>query len=265
MMVKKHILLFFLLLFSLVAQAETLVLIQGYQAKGGDWRDSGVTGALTRSGWVNGGHIRLGARPVTPSAPHFYTVELTTDAPMMYQLEQLKSHIDNLTRDRSGESLTLVGHSAGGVLGRLFMVSYPEAGVGALITFSSPHLGTESAELGMMLGQSPLGMASRMLGRKHDLLGRSQGLFFDLSREQPGNLLFWLNRQEHPPARYISVVRDDRQFWMGDMVVPIWSQDMNQVYALRGRVMTIPSDGGHSITSEDGVLLLRILNNLRIS
>lgn len=264
---KKIILLTFLLLVIAppAVTAETLILIQGYQAKAIDWRDSGVTAALSRAGWVDGGHLRSGAAPRNPVPPHFYTVELTTEAQLLKQLEELSSHIQRITKGREGETLILVGHSAGGVLGRLYMVKHPESGVAALITFSSPHLGTESAEMGMMLGQSPMGMISRMLGEENDLLGRSQGLFFDLVRERPGSLLFWLNRQPHPQARYISVVRDERLSWFGDMVVPVWSQDMNQVYSLRGRAITVPTSGGHSLTEEDGRLLVRILRRLRVS
>ena len=254
-----------LLLVALAAKAETIVLIQGYQAKGADWRNSGITVELTRAGWADGGHIRSGSVPAKPVSPHFYTVELTTEAQLLKQLEELSSHIQRITKGREGETLILVGHSAGGVLGRLFMVKHPEPGVATLITFSSPHLGTESAEMGMMLGQSPMGMISRMLGEENDLLGRSQGLFFDLVRERPGSLLFWLNRQPHPQARYISVVRDERLSWFGDMVVPVWSQDMNQVHVLRGRAITIPTSGGHSLTEEDGQLLVRILRRLRVS
>ena len=77
--------------------------------------------------------------------------------------------------------------------------------------------------------------------------------------------IFWLNRQAHPQARYLSVVRDERLSWFGDLVVPVWSQDMNQVYALRGRALTIPTSGGHSITAEDGELLVRLLRRLRLS
>lgn len=261
----KITLLITLLLTALAARAEMIILIQGYQAKGADWRDSGITTELTRAGWVDGGHLRRGAVPSNPASPYFYTVELSTEAQLLHQLEELSGHIQRITEGREGETLILVGHSAGGVLGRLYMVRHPESDVSALITFSSPHLGTESAEMGMMLGQSPMGMITRMLGQENDLLGRSQGLFFDLVRERPGSLLFWLNRQPHPQARYISVVRDDRLSWFGDMVVPVWSQDMNQVHSLRGRAVTVPTGGGHGLTSEDGQLLVRILRRLRVS
>lgn len=248
------------------ASAETLVLIQGYQAKGADWRSSGISEALMAAGWLDGGQISLAATSLAvPPGPRFFTVELTTEAQLLRQMEQLEAHIGKLKAARPGESLILVGHSAGGVLGRLYMVRHPQEQIAALITFASPHLGTESAELGLALSQSPLGWASALLGREYDLLGRSEGLFFDLVRERPGSLLFWLNRQPHPPARYVSVVRDESLSWVGDLVVPVWSQDMNQVIQLRGRAITIPTAGNHGLERKDGELLLRILRRLRSS
>ncbi|MCB1860034.1 MAG: hypothetical protein KDI63_17320 [Gammaproteobacteria bacterium] len=252
-------------LLPLQSTAETLVLVQGYQAKGDDWRSPGIMNALLQAGWRDGGQLGEGSAslPVV-RGPRFFTVDLITDAPLMHQLAQLQEYMAQIRNDYPEESLILAGHSAGGVLGRLYMVQNPTSGVAALITFASPHLGTETAELGIVLGNSPLGWASRWLGA-NDLLGRSQGLFFDLIRERPGSLLFWLNRQPHPVARYISVVRDEERSWVGDLIVPVWSQDMNQVYELRGRAVSIPSAGTHGLNDEDGRLLVRILSRLRHS
>ncbi|MCB1850051.1 MAG: hypothetical protein KDI83_04575 [Gammaproteobacteria bacterium] len=263
---KRSVLLGLLLVAALSVRSETIILIQGYQAKGADWRSSGITTSLAAAGWQDGGQITLSEAPLEiPPGARFFTVELTTDAQLLRQAEQLQRHVGRVTAARPGESLILVGHSAGGVLGRLFMVQHPKEPVTALITFASPHLGTESAELGLALSQSPLGWASALLGKEYDLLGRSEGLFFDLVRERPGSLLFWLNRQPHPPARYISVVRDERLSWVGDLVVPVWSQDMNQVEQLRGRAISIASSGNHSLERSDAELLLRILRRLRSS
>ncbi len=105
-------------------------------------------------------------------------------------------------------------------------------------------------------------MFTRFLG-PDDALNRSQGIYYDLIRERPGSLLYWLNHQPHPPARYISIVRSADLSWIGDMVVPEWSQDMNRVYALRGRARAIPSSGGHGLEQEDGKRLVHILERLR--
>ena len=158
----------------------------------------------------------------------------------------------------------MVGHSAGGVLARLYLVRQPDSGVDALITIASPHLGTGSAELGAMAGQSPLAWVAPLLGG--DTFNRSQSLFQDLVRERPGSLLFWLNRQPHPRARYIAIVRDDDSLLgLGEVIVPTWSQDMNNVYALRGWVRTITVPAGHNLEETDGRLLARILRYLQSS
>ena len=75
----------------------------------------------------------------------------------MMQHRYLEQYLDVIRNLYPHESLLLVGHSAGGVLGRLYMVTHPDKPVGVLITIASPHLGTESAEIGVMAGDSPLG------------------------------------------------------------------------------------------------------------
>lgn len=45
------------------------------------------------------------------------------------------------------KEIVLVGHSAGGVIARLFATHYPDSGVTKVITVASPHLGAEAAHL----------------------------------------------------------------------------------------------------------------------
>jgi pimeloyl-ACP methyl ester carboxylesterase len=45
------------------------------------------------------------------------------------------------------KDIVLVGHSAGGVIARLFATSYPDAGVTKVIAVASPHAGAEAAKL----------------------------------------------------------------------------------------------------------------------
>lgn len=260
-----------LMLLSFQTAAAAMVLVQGYLSDGQAWRQSGVVSALLEAGWVDGGHLVNGPQGIrrfggsrTPAARRFYTVAFDSEAPLLVQERQFAPYINEIRSRHAGESLYLVGHSAGGVLARLYMVQHPEVRISALITFASPHLGTASAEAGLLAGQSLLGWMAPLFGAED--LNRSQGLYYDLAREQNGNLLYWLNRQPHPPARYFAVVRREGGFFgMGDLVVPPWSQDMNNVAALRGRAVTLRVDGPHNLLPADGRLLLDILMQLQRS
>lgn len=260
-----------LMLLPLHGAAEAMVLVQGYLGDGDAWRRSGVTRALLEAGWVDGGLLvngpqgirRRGGSPL-PAPRRFYTVAIDTEAPLLVQERQFAPYISEIRTRHPGESLYLVGHSAGGVLARLYLVQHPGVPISALVTIASPHLGTASAEAGLLAGQGPLGWMAPLFGAED--LNRSQGLYYDLAREQSGNLLYWLNRQPHPATRYISVVRREGGFFgLGDLVVPPWSQDMNNVAALRGRVVTLTVDGPHNLMPSDGLLLLDILHHLHTS
>jgi len=263
-MIRKITGILLLLVLPATAPAETLVLLQGYLADEDYWRESGITRMLSRNGWADAGTLRATPagirvdRPTPTANRRVYTLALPSEAPLMVQLGYLEQYLDVIRNLYPNESLILSGHSAGGVLGRLYMVRHPDIPVGALITFASPHLGTDSAEIGATAGNSPLGWVAPLIGG--GMLNRSKGLYYDLVRERPGSLLFWLNRQEHPSSRYISVVReDDGLLNLGDLVVPAWSQDMNHVFALRGRASKIVTLTGHGLTKQDGKLLLQIL------
>ena len=247
---------------------ETLVFVQGYLGTADNWRDSGITAVLQRHGWQDAGYLSLSrqgvrvSRPKVDSNKRFFTLDLPTEAPLQIQANYLAGYLDYIRYHYPGSALMLAGHSAGGVVARLYMVQHPDVGVAALITIASPHLGTESAELGLVVGQSPLALFAPLFGG--EVFNRSQRLYRDLARQQPNNLLGWLNHQPHPPASYASIVRskDDETFGLGNLIVPAWSQDLNQVYALRGRAWTIRVNGGHALRAEDGKLLVNILARL---
>ena len=246
-----------------VTSAEALVLIHGYLGDSDNWRESTVTGQLGAAGWQDGGVLQ----PVWQGfgwprgGKTYYAVRLPTDAPLLVQLDHLAPYLELVRARHPGESLILVGHSAGGVLARLYMVKYPRAGVDALVTIASPHLGTETAEIGAIVGSTPLAWLAPLLGA--EVFNRSQALYRDLVRERPGSLLFWLNRQPHPDALYVSIVREnDSLLGSGDLLVPTWSQDMNQVLALRGRARVLTTPGGHMLSRRDGELLLHVLRQL---
>lgn len=242
------------------ALADVLVLVPGYLSYGHTWRDHGSVNGLIVNGWEDGGNIAPGnAGPVFDLPPkrggkRFYTVELPSEAPLRIQLGYLDSYIAKLREIHPGERLLLAGHSAGGVLARFFMVAHPEVEVAALITIASPHSGSEAAELGEFIGNTPLSWFTPMAGL--GTINRSHELYRDLGEPDPWNLVGWLNTQPHPASRYISVIRPD------DDWVETWSQDMNRVPALAGRSLVVPSPGDHDLNPVDGVLLSNLLASL---
>ena len=89
------------------------------------------------------------------------------------QLQVLVPQVEYLRTHHPEERVFLAGHSAGGVLARLYMVTHPKVPVAALITIASPHLGTGAAELGLMAGDSSLGFLAPLVAGS--TLNRSAG------------------------------------------------------------------------------------------
>jgi triacylglycerol lipase len=253
-----------------LAAAETLMLIQGFLANGEGWRDSGVTHILTQAGWQDAGELSLAQesvrsdQPPTPALRRFYTVDLPTYTPLMVQAQRLGRYIDFVRERHPYSALILAGHSAGGVLARLYMVQHKAQPFAALITVASPHLGTPIADLGLAAGERALSWMATLIGK--DALDYSWGLFRDLEVERPHNFLGWLNHQPYPPAIYTSIVHEPRALYirsLSDWLVPAWSQDMNDVYALHGRTDTVVVSADHGLCAADGRWLVRILERLR--
>ena len=257
---------------STIAQADTVVLVQGYLGSANSWRASGIGASLHRAGWADAGHLSatpsggiLHYGPRARSARRFYTIDIATEAPIEVQATMLARYVAFIQQQHRGEPVILVGHSAGGIAARYLMVTNRFTPIAALITIAAPHLGTQLAEMGAAVADSPLGWMAPMFGA--GTINRSRRLYYELSPERPGSLLGWLNRQPHPPAQYISIirVRDVRAPHQGDNLVYGWSQDMNTVPALRGRARTVFSPGTHALRPADGILLANILNGLKLA
>lgn len=243
--------------------AETMVLVAGFQAQGMDWRFRHVSDALQSSGWVDGGNLSLTPRGIVnpirlPYAPKrvFFTVDLPTSAPVPQQSSVLNEYMKAIYAYRK-EPLTLVGHSAGGVVARHWLVvssarNTPK--VDTLVTIASPNIGTPVADLSGALVNTPLmDMAEQIgLGSLRD----ARGLYADLRQEKPGNFMYWLNHQPHPAIRYVSVVRTGNTPETADLVVPPDNQDMNHVFVLNGHAEVVPTpQTGHLLAASDGYVL----------
>lgn len=242
------------------ASAETVVLIQGYLGSAGSWRASGIAALLHQAGWSDGGHLSVAPfgvvqpLPGEPGGHRFVTVDLPTEAPVVVQSEVLGSYVAAIRKAAGNDPIVLVGHSAGGVVARLFMVRHPDAAIAGLVTMASPHLGTSAAEMGSFIGSTPMSWFAPFFGM--GTINRSQVLYHDLWRERPSNLLGWLNRVPHPKAKYVSVIRG------GDSWVNGYSQDMNWVPALAGSAITYVSPGDHGLRPADGAMLADILRKM---
>lgn len=249
--------------------AQTLVMIPGFQSQGMDWRLSQVAPALQERGWVDGGNFTLTRKGIVNSVKLeqrpkkvFYTVDLVTEATIAEQARTLQAYLAEI-HQRRNEPLTLAGHSAGGVVARHWLVTANKVPVETLITIASPHLGTPLASLSSALTESEdiVSLAEAFgLGS----LTQARGLYRDLREEQPGTYLFWLNRQVHPAIRYVSVVRSSQQVDTSDVVVPVPSQDMNNVYTLRNRVERWDTEQGHFLSADDGYLLDWVMSQMKL-
>jgi pimeloyl-ACP methyl ester carboxylesterase len=255
------------------ARADVLVLVHGYLASADSWEVTGINSLLDANGWKRGGLIS--SAPVTAApvlvgpgkdaANKVYVVDLPAEAPIIVQTDQFLAMLATIQALHPDESLVIVGHSAGGIVARTALVRGNNHKVKALITIASPHVGTTLANRALKAtDESGIfgGLKSFFGGSGYDTLRRSRGLLFDLAHPYPGSLLYWLNAQQHPDIKYVSVVRLDPVGFAGDELVPGYSQDMNNIPAIQGKSSVIITPAGHTLVADDGTMLLQILNEL---
>jgi pimeloyl-ACP methyl ester carboxylesterase len=251
-------------------QGDVLVLVHGYASDAGTWERSGVNSELQAYGWPRAVILNPNMPdPLQQAANKSFTINLPAEAPLLVQANFLRASLDGIRQRYAHEKLILVGHSAGGVVARLVLLGNNPYRVDELITIASPHLGTVRAAQGLdAVDSKPFfcpGPGIRFLkrlvgGSGYDYLRYSRGVLVDLLPAESGNLLAWMNQQPHPDIVYVSVVRKS-PFALGDEVVPAYSQDMNNVPALRGRASVLFTDAGHGLNPADGILLAGLLGN----
>lgn len=249
--------------------ADVLVLVHGYLSGARSWDDSGFTTVLQQHDWQRAGTYIAGPAGIqlVPAAGmgakrKFYAVDLPSEAPVLIQVELLRQVLAAINAQHAADPVTLVGHSAGGVVARTALVRGGAGNVKALITIASPHLGTARAEQALDATDIPFPFSlvtDFFGGDTYDTLMRSRSLYVDLVRPRPGNLMYWLNGQAHPDVEYFSIVHGQTPAGWGDNIVPAYSQDMNNVPALRGRssLVTIPVQ--HGLEPLDGTVLVNLL------
>ena len=263
----KRLLITVLLLLSTAAQADVAVLVHGYLGSAVSWETSGVAHTLERQGWRRAGVAT--ARGILPAPTagkgnSFYTVDLPSMAPVGVQADLLGRMLGAISQRHADESIILIGHSAGGVVARMALVTGRVQQPKALITIASPHLGTLRAVEALDETDDPFPISvvkEFFAGDLYGVVRDSWEVLLDLTPEQPGNLLFWLNRQQHPEITYVSVVRPG-PIGAGDELVPAFSQDMNNVAALKDRSRVVATPVSHVLQPADGKLLVDLLGGL---
>ena len=249
------------------ARADVALLVHGYLGNAGSWEFSGVNAVLADNGWQSAGVIipRNGVMLLPPPAPGAakvtYSIELPSTAPLMVQSDMLLAALRALRARHGKESITLVGHSAGGVVARMALVRDQAAGVTRLITIASPHLGTERAlqALDATHEGGPVGFVKDIFGgRDYYAVKDSWPVLLDLSPAVPGSALYWLNTQPHPRIQYVALVRA-ASFGLGDLLVPGFSQDLNNVPPLAGKATVHVTPAAHALIPADGTMLARLM------
>ena len=257
-------------------RADVLLLVHGYASDAQTWEYSGINHELQAHGWPRAGILTptgpggvpyvLGSMPESENKS--FSVNLPAEAPLLVQADFLRGVLNGIRQHHPNDRLILVGHSAGGVVARLIVLGDNPYKVDELITIASPHLGTVRAAQGLdVVDSKPFFcpgpgvdfLKSVFGGSDYDYLKYSRGVLIDLLPAESGTVLTWLNQQPHPDISYTSVVRKT-PFAFGDEIVPAYSQDMNNVPALRGRVNVLFTDAGHSLNPQDGILLAGLLD-----
>lgn len=248
--------------------AETIILVHGYSGDSQQWRKDGVLPVLQRSGYVYQGdlhakrnHVYLAPVPsVEQSANIVYTVDLPDQLSIELQSVMLGIYLQSIYEKRK-ESFVLVGFSAGGVVARAWLTSKYHLPTKALMTIATPHLGTPLAKYAEKIRKSPLKMLVDV-ATPFDL-GRSKTILQELRPVEKDSYLYWLNHLPHPEIFYYSIIRREESLLKKDLVVPLHSQDMNNVEGISGRSASLLTVGDHSLTPADGIYILQLLQIMR--
>lgn len=273
MFIRRSLLAVSLLVLASTARAEVLLLVHGWRSNADTWLAHGVVQSLATQGWHDAGAVfltpegtALGPNLPQSSGRTLLRATLQTEAPLTVQASQLLAELAAVRKQYPGEPLWLVGHSAGGLVARLALVSTDSPPVTGLITLASPNLGTPRAFEGLDLVDSKpffcpgpgIEFLKELIGGDdYDYLKSSLPAIAEMTPAQPGSLIDWLNRQTHPQIAYHGVVRTY------DDVVPAISQDLNNVPALRGRAYTHPAEAGHELNPVDGLMIDSIVSSYK--
>ena len=256
-----------LLLLPAAAQAEVAILVHGHLSSGETWARHGVLRTLAYTGWGYGGHL-VGNREIPQQAPRYastvYTANLLSTAPLAHQAATLQQQLQAVQKRHPGEDISLVGHSAGGLVARLVLLMYGKQEVTKLVTIATPNVGTPRARQGLEITEDDgvLESVKRLVGG-NDYRGakKSRRLYTELLPWNRNSVLEWMNNQQHPDIDYVSVIRVPLPGIEGDNLVPAGSQDLNVVPTLAGKASSYTTPGDHFLKPLDGPLIARLLSD----
>ena len=75
-----------------------------------------------------------------------------------------------------------------------------------------------------------------------------------------------MNRQPHPNIHYASIIRINNTITKPasfDFIVPPYSQNMNNIWALKGRSGIAKTTENHFLSDKDGLITLDILKHIK--
>ncbi len=259
-----------LMMSSITSKADTVLLIHGYLSDTNTWSASGVIQKLQSSGWQHtgaylvyaDGRLFLKDLKASHGDKNMLVVDLPSEAPILLQSDLLAKVVNAIGDKYPDEKITLVGHSAGGVVARTALVRHVLKNVIRLISIASPHLGSDMAETALDVStfSGPATMLPGFMGGDIARTNqRSKQFYADLSRPRQGNFLDWLNQQVHPKIIWDSIIHNGQSNEGYDSYVAAYSQDMNQVAALKGlsSIQSIALE--HELSPLDAQLLSELL------
>ena len=233
LVISKNMKVFFCVIFlslSGFSMANTVILVNGV-GSGQAWVDNGIYQRLSSDNKV-----------------------IIADLPYWLPLEKQSSILHEYV-NMGGSSVTIVGHSAGGVVGRNVLAITQDPAIKSLITIASPHLGSGAARLsGFLNNKVPFGnLVSGLLSKEMEKSRYTVNQLKDTSV-----FLLGLNRIKHPSDTcYVSIVKTGGV--LGDFFAEPYSQDMNNVNSsISSRVMVGRS--GHGLSRGDYGLISKSIS-----
>jgi pimeloyl-ACP methyl ester carboxylesterase len=195
-----------------------ILFVHGLGGSAQTWNEAGLTAYLQSKRLRYGGVVQIynGGQAAIKESPDadFFLVEIAPSSQSLQKWEEALAKAIAAVREETGSSrVVLVGHSAGGLAGRKYLVDHLyDHEVAKLVTIASPHRGSELALLSLFKrafhdGASQGGVSGsvyRTLDERLSAYERGLGIplnapiFHDLLPEQLNPDLLALNRAPHP-------------------------------------------------------------------